>query len=168
MACGTSFYAALVAERLLEEITDLDIRVDVASEYRYRPLSIGEDTLAIFVSQSGETADTLAAERMAKSRGARCLAVTNAQGSSLAREVDDVLLLKAGPEIGVAATKTFTGQLAVLYVLAIYIAKLRGTLSSVEEKRLVDGLQKLPYQIEGILERQEELRRIAERYATSR
>jgi len=168
VACGTSFYAALVAERLLEEITDLDIRVDVASEYRYRPLSIGEDTLAIFVSQSGETADTLAAERMAKSRGARCLAVTNAQGSSLAREVDDVLLLKAGPEIGVAATKTFTGQLAVLYVLAIYIAKLRGTLSSVEEKRLVDGLQKLPYQIEGILERQEELRRIAERYATSR
>lgn len=168
VACGTSFYAALVAERLLEEITDLDIRVDVASEYRYRPLSIGEDTLAIFVSQSGETADTLAAERMAKSRGARCLAVTNAQGSSLAREVDDVLLLKAGPEIGVAATKTFTGQLAVLYVLAIYIAKLRGTPSSVEEKRLVDGLQKLPYQIEGILERQEELRRIAERYATSR
>ena len=118
VACGTSYYASLVAERFLETITDLDIRVDVASEYRYRNLPVGPDTLAVFVSQSGETADTLAAERLAKARGARCLAVTNVIGSTLAREVDDILQLKAGPEIGVAATKTFMGQMAVLYLLS--------------------------------------------------
>ncbi|HOO87815.1 MAG TPA: glutamine--fructose-6-phosphate transaminase (isomerizing), partial [Synergistales bacterium] len=121
VACGTSYYASLVAERFLETITDLDIRVDVASEYRYRNLPVGPDTLAVFVSQSGETADTLAAERLAKARGARCLAVTNVIGSTLAREVDDILQLKAGPEIGVAATKTFMGQMAVLYLLSLYV-----------------------------------------------
>ena len=146
----------------------IDIRVEIASEYRQRSIHLGEDVLAIFVSQSGETADTLAAERLAKSKGALCLAITNGLGSSLAREVDHVLLLKAGPEIGVAATKTFTGQLAVLYLLGIYMAKLSGALSSEEEGRLVKGLLKLPYQIEEILERQEMLKPIAEKYASSR
>ena len=168
VACGTSYYASLVAERLMEGMLPIDIRVEIASEYRQRSIHLGEDVLAIFVSQSGETADTIAAERLAKSKGALCLAITNGLGSSLAREVDHVLLLKAGPEIGVAATKTFTGQLAVLYLLGIYMAKLSGALSSEEEGRLVKGLLKLPYQIEEILERQEMLKPIAEKYASSR
>lgn len=168
VACGTSYYAALVAERLMEELLPVDIRVDVASEYRYRPMPLGEDTLSIFVSQSGETADTLAAERLARGKGAMCVAITNGQGSTLAREVDHVLLLKAGPEIGVAATKTFTGQLGVLYLLGLYIAKLWGTLSSSEEERIIKGLLNLPYQLEEILERQESLHHIAEKYASLR
>ena len=161
VACGTSYYASLVAERFLETITDLDIRVDVASEYRYRNLPVGPDTLAVFVSQSGETADTLAAERLAKARGARCLAVTNVIGSTLAREVDDILQLKAGPEIGVAATKTFMGQMAVLYLLTLYVGKLRGTLTEEYEQTVGRELLLLPYKIEAILQQQELLYRLA-------
>ena len=161
VACGTSYYASLVAERFLETITDLDIRVDVASEYRYRNLPVGPDTLAVFVSQSGETADTLAAERLAKARGARCLAVTNVIGSTLAREVDDILQLKAGPEIGVAATKTFMGQMAVLYLLSLYVGKLRGTLTEEYEQTVGRELLLLPYKIEAILQQQELLYRLA-------
>ncbi|MDD3513145.1 MAG: glutamine--fructose-6-phosphate transaminase (isomerizing) [Synergistaceae bacterium] len=161
VACGTSYYASLVAERFLETITDLDIRVDVASEYRYRNLPVGPDTLAVFVSQSGETADTLAAERLAKARGARCLAVTNVIGSTLAREVDDILQLKAGPEIGVAATKTFMGQMAVLYLLTLYVGKLRGTLTEEHEQTVGRELLLLPYKIEAILQQQELLYRLA-------
>ena len=161
VACGTSYYASLVAERFLETITDLDIRVDVASEYRYRNLPVGPDTLAVFVSQSGETADTLAAERLAKARGARCLAVTNVIGSTLAREVDDILQLKAGPEIGVAATKTFMGQMAVLYLLSLYVGKLRGTLTEAYEKSVGGELLLLPYKVESILQQQELLYRLA-------
>ncbi len=161
VACGTSYYASLVAERFLETITDLDIRVDVASEYRYRNLAVGPDTLAVFVSQSGETADTLAAERLAKARGARCLAVTNVIGSTLAREVDDILQLKAGPEIGVAATKTFMGQMAVLYLLSLYVGKLRGTLTEEYEQSVGRELLLLPYKVEAILQQQELLYRLA-------
>ena len=161
VACGTSYYASLVAERFLETITDLDIRVDVASEYRYRNLPVGPDTLAVFVSQSGETADTLAAERLAKARGARCLAVTNVIGSTLAREVDDILQLKAGPEIGVAATKTFMGQMAVLYLLTLYVGKMRGTLTEEHEQTVGRELLLLPYKIEAILQQQELLYRLA-------
>ena len=161
VACGTSYYASLVAERFLETITDLDIRVDVASEYRYRNLPVGPDTLAVFVSQSGETADTLAAERLAKARGARCLAVTNVIGSTLAREVDDILQLKAGPEIGVAATKTFMGQMAVLYLLTLYVGKMRGTLTEEHEQTVGRELLLLPYKVEAILQQQELLYRLA-------
>lgn len=168
VACGTSYYAALVAERFLEEITDFDIRVDVASEYRYRNLSIGPDTLAIFVSQSGETADTLAAERIAKAKGARCLAVTNVIGSTLAREVHDILQLKAGPEIGVAATKTFMGQLAVLYLLSIHLAKLQGRLSSEQEKTYSDELLALPYKLESVLQQQDSLQKMAMLYSEAK
>lgn len=168
VACGTSFYAASVAERLIEKYTDLDIRVDIASEYRYRSLPKGDDTLAVFVSQSGETLDTLYAERFAKEAGARCMAVTNNGLSSIAREVDDVLLLKAGPEIGVAATKTFTGQMAVLYLMGIYLAKLRGSLPEGEEIRLVEAMSLLPYGMEGLLDQSEEIQKIAEKYRNAR
>ncbi len=168
VACGTSYYAALVAERFLEEIADFDIRVDVASEYRYRNIPIGPDTLAIFVSQSGETADTLAAERIAKARGARCLAVTNVIGSTIAREVHDILQLKAGPEIGVAATKTFMGQMAVLYLLAIHLGQDAGKGNSRTGKNLLRRALALPYKLESVLQKQETLEEMAMLYNEAR
>lgn len=168
VACGTSYYAALVAERFLETITDFDIRVDVASEYRYRNIPLGPDTLAVFVSQSGETADTLAAERIAREKGARCLAVTNVVGSTIAREVHDILQLKAGPEIGVAATKTFMGQMAVLYLLAIHLGKMQGKLTPEQEKKYCDELTALPYKLESVLQRQESLQETAMLYNEAR
>ncbi len=165
VACGTSYYAALVAERVLEKWTDLEIKVDIASEYRYRHSKADAETLAVFVSQSGETADTLAAQRLARAQGAHCLAVTNVRGATLAREVHDVLLLKAGPEIGVAATKTFMGQIAALYLLAIYLGGLRETLSAAEENRLLEEILRLPYKVEVTLEREASVRELAEKYA---
>ncbi len=167
VACGTSYYAALVAERVFERWTDLDLKVDIASEYRYRQGKIGPDTLVVFVSQSGETADTIAAERKAREMGAYCLAVTNVRGSTLARDCDDVLLLKAGPEIGVAATKTFMGQITALYLLAIYIGRLRGTLSVEQERELIDELIQLPYKVETALDREPAVEELASRFINS-
>lgn len=164
VACGTSYYACLVAERVLERWTSLDVKVDIASEYRYRDVKIGADTLAVFVSQSGETADTLAAQRKVRSLGGRCLGITNVRGSTLAREVHDLLLLKAGPEIGVAATKTFMGQLGALYLLALKLGWERGDLNPVEASRLAYGLLKLPYEVERVLERDGDVKAAAERF----
>lgn len=165
VACGTSYYASLIAERVFERWTDLDIKVDIASEYRYRDSKISPDTLVVFVSQSGETADTLAAQRKARESGAYSLAVTNVQGSTLARSCDDFLLLKAGPEIGVAATKTFMGQITSLYLLALYIAKIKGTLSDQKQKELTDEMIQLAYKIETILEREPSIEDLAWRFA---
>lgn len=165
IACGTSYYAALVAERFFEQICNLDIRVEFASEYRYRNVKADSETLAVFVSQSGETADTLAAERKAKTMGAHCLGITNVPNSTLGREVDSLLQIKAGPEIGVAATKTFTGQLVALYLLALQIGNWRETLPDKVHTRIVDELIQLPYKIEWVLEKGEEVREIAEKYA---
>ncbi len=164
IACGTSYYAALVAERVFEKWTDLDVKVDIASEYRYRHVHCDSGALAVFVSQSGETADTLAAQRKARAEGAHCMAVTNARGSPLAREVHSVLLLKAGPEIGVAATKTFTGQVAALFLTAMFLGRLRGTLACDEEERLVAEFLQIPYKVELALEREEEAIAVAETY----
>jgi glucosamine--fructose-6-phosphate aminotransferase (isomerizing) len=163
VACGTSYYAALVAERVLEKWTDLDIKVDIASEYRYRNIKCDQSTLAVFVSQSGETADTIAAQRKARSQGAHCLAITNVRGSTLAREVHSVLLLKAGPEIGVAATKTFTGQMAALFLVSLQLGRLRNVLCPAEEERLVNEFLQIPYKVELMLEREQEIRDLAEK-----
>ena len=165
VACGSSYYSALVVERLLDKWTDLEIKVDIASEYRYRHVACDPTTLAIFVSQSGETADTLAAQRKARAAGAFCLAVTNVRGSTLAREVHSVLLLKAGPEIGVAATKSFTGQLAALFLVALQLGRSRGSLAPAEGERLINELVRIPYKVELILEKESEIREIATRYA---
>lgn len=165
VACGTSYYASLVAQRALEQWTDCHVVVDVASEYRYRRMRADSGTLAVFVSQSGETADTLAAQRKARSEGAHCLAITNVRGSTLAREVHDVLLLKAGPEIGVAATKTFMGQLTALYLLALFLGEARGTLLAAEVKRLVEEFLHLPYKVETALNRHDAVKAVAQKYA---
>ena len=169
VACGTAYYASLAGQRVLERWTGMEVLSDIASEYRYRHLRADSDTLAIFVSQSGETADTLAALRKARSEGARCLAVTNVRGSTLAREVHDTLLLKAGPEIGVAATKTFMGQMATLYALALYLGLRRGAMLPAEVKRLAEGLLQLPYRVETLLARCDApVQELAARYAQVR
>jgi glucosamine--fructose-6-phosphate aminotransferase (isomerizing) len=165
VACGSSFYASIIAGRLMDRFTGLDLRVEAASEYRYGSALCDAETLAVFVSQSGETADTLAAARLAHSKGARRLAVTNAAKSSLAREIGSALELRAGPEIGVAATKTFIGQLAALTLLALWIGKRRGRLAPEEELRLTTELARLPLKLEKILRESGEIKKIAERYS---
>jgi glucosamine--fructose-6-phosphate aminotransferase (isomerizing) len=161
VACGTSCHAAMVAGRLADKFTGLDVRVEAASEYRYGNVTCDDHTLAVFVSQSGETADTLAAARLVRAKGARCLAVTNAVNSSLAREVGSVLELRAGPEIGVAATKTFIGQLAALTLLVLWLGKKTGRLPREKELRLTEELSRLPLKLEKILGQGETLRKMA-------
>jgi glucosamine--fructose-6-phosphate aminotransferase (isomerizing) len=168
VACGTSYYAALVARDIMESLDgELDIRVEAASEYRYRNISGGDGTLAIFVSQSGETADTLAAARIAKSKGTWCVAVTNVRGSTIDREVEHTILSMAGPEVGVAATKTFMGQISLLALLVMALLKDRGTLSAGDEARLIGGLRTLPALQQAMLEREEEIKSLAEKYSGS-
>ena len=169
VACGTSHYATLVAQNIMESLDDdIDVRADVASEYRYRSIHGGDDTLAIFVSQSGETADTLAAARLARSKGTHCIAITNVRGSTIDREVKYTLLSMAGPEIGVAATKTFTGQISLLTLLVMQLLKDRGSLSTGDEARIIGGMRTLPAHIHSILEREGEIKSLAEKYSNSR
>lgn len=168
VACGTSHYATVVAAHIMETLGDFEIRTEVASEYRYRNIPIGPDTLAVFVSQSGETADTLHAARLAKSRGARCLIITNVRGSTIHREVGEALITPAGPEIGVAATKTFTAQITVLTLLAMYLAKLRGELDPATEKRLVAALMDIPAKQAAMLAKEKEIESIARDFADAR
>ena len=129
VACGTSYHAGLIGRYAIEEWARLPVEMDVASEYRYRNPVLGPGDLVIGISQSGETADTLAAMRMARERGAKVLAITNVMGSQATRDADGVLFTRAGLEIGVAATKTFLCQVAAMYLLGLRLAQLRGTLA---------------------------------------
>ena len=151
VACGTSFYAATVGKYLIEQASLLPVEIDVASEFRYRKPIIPKNTLVITISQSGETADTLAAIRLAKEKGALTLCITNVQKSSIDREADGHLYMNCGVEIGVASTKAFTSTLAILNVLALQIAKVRGVLDLKQEKIYVSGLLAAPSQIEVVL-----------------
>jgi glucosamine--fructose-6-phosphate aminotransferase (isomerizing) len=144
VACGTASYAAMIGAGAIQDFTDLPARVTVGSEFRYDPPPLDEKTLVIAVTQSGETADTIAPTRLARERGCPIIAVTNTLGSAITREADAVLFLQAGPEMAVAASKTFVTQVTTLVVLAAGIAKLRGTLSAEAEAALVEGLQGLP------------------------
>ena len=144
VACGTASYAAMIGAGAIQDFTDLPARVTVGSEFRYDPPPLDEKTLVIAVTQSGETADTIAPTRLARERGCPIIAVTNTLGSAITREADAVLFLQAGPEMAVAASKTFVTQVTTLVVLAAGIAKLRGTLSDEAEAALVEGLQGLP------------------------
>lgn len=168
VACGTSHYATIVAEHFMEKISSFDIRCEVASEYRYRDIPVGPDTLAIFVSQSGETADTLHAARLAKSRGANCIVITNVRGSTIHREVGDALITPAGPEVGVAATKTFMAQITVLTLLGLYLSKLRDELSPETEKRIVSAMMGLPAMLADNLEQEEKIAEIAHNFSDAR
>jgi glutamine---fructose-6-phosphate transaminase (isomerizing) len=151
LACGTSWHAGLVGKFLLEQVAGIPAEVDYGSEFRYRTPIVDSDTLAVAISQSGETADTLAAFREAKRKGALPIGICNVQGSMLTREAAGSLLTHAGPEIGVASTKAFTGQLTALALLALHLGRLRGTLSAEACRRHLEGLARIPHLMEQTL-----------------
>ena len=163
-ACGTSWHAGLIGEYLFEELARIPCEVEYASEFRYRNPVVDESTLVIAVSQSGETADTLAAVREAKRRGAHTLGLVNVVGSSIAREVQGGLYLRAGPEIGVASTKAFNCQVAALAMVALKLGRLR-VLTLLQGRQFIQALQALPDQIRGVLDRAPDVERLAERFA---
>jgi glucosamine--fructose-6-phosphate aminotransferase (isomerizing) len=167
VACGSSFHAGLVAKHAIEHWNRLPVEIDIASEFRYRDPVLDANTLVIGISQSGETADTLAAIRYARQQGARVVAITNVVGSSITRESDAVLYTHAGPEVGVAATKTLTTQMAALWLLALWIAQVRGTMYPHETKQLIDHMWSVPEQMEEVLLDDANIRRVAERYRES-
>ncbi len=165
-ACGTSWHAGLIGEYIFEEMARIPCEVEYASEFRYRNPIVDENTLVIAVSQSGETADTLAAIREARRRGARTIGLVNVVGSTIAREVQGGLYLRAGPEIGVASTKAFNSQVAALAMVALKMARLR-TLSLLSGRQFIQALQALPAQIRTVLDRAPEVEILADRFATA-
>ena len=165
-ACGTSWHAGLIGEYIFEEMSRIPCEVEYASEFRYRNPIVDENTLVIAVSQSGETADTLAAIREARRRGARTIGLVNVVGSTIAREVQGGLYLRAGPEIGVASTKAFNSQVAALAMVALKMARLR-SLSVLQGRQLIQALQALPAQIRTVLDRASEVEKLADRFATA-
>jgi glutamine---fructose-6-phosphate transaminase (isomerizing) len=165
VACGTAYHAGLVGRYAIEEWARLPVEIDIASEYRYRNPVVGPGDLVIGVSQSGETADTLAAMRLARERGATVLAITNTRGSQATRDADGVLYTRAGLEVGVAATKTFVCQVAVIYLLGLRMAELRGTLVPARIAALIADIKRLPHLMEEAIEHvAEPARRIAEEH----
>lgn len=165
VACGTAYHAGLIGKTVLERMMRVPVETDVASEYRYRSPIITERTLVIVVSQSGETADTLAALREAKRCGARVLAITNVVGSSVAREADDVIITHAGPEIAVASTKAYTTQLIAFYLLGLYMAQELGTQDVAYIRQMIAAMQALPEQVERILDQSARMKDYAEQIA---
>jgi glucosamine--fructose-6-phosphate aminotransferase (isomerizing) len=153
VACGTSWHAALAGKFMIERLARVPVEVDYGSEFRYRDPLVGKDTLTVVISQSGETADTLAAQREAKSKGSKTLAICNVVGSMITREASGTLITHAGPEIGVASTKAFTCQLTALFLLAMYLGQRREALDEATSIHLVERLVHLPGQMEEILRR---------------
>jgi len=163
-AACTAYYAGFYGKLLLEHLTSLTVETDLGSEFRYRAVRFDQDVLVIAVSQSGETADTLASIRMAKEKGCKILSICNVPGSTLARESDAVLFTEAGPEIGVASTKAFTAQLMAFALLALRIGRLRGEISDDAAFDLTGYLRNLPNAIHYVLRRKEHIRAIAEKH----
>jgi glucosamine--fructose-6-phosphate aminotransferase (isomerizing) len=162
-ACGTSWHSALIGEHMIEELTRIPVEVEYASEFRYRNPIVNDRTLCIVISQSGETADTLAAMREAKNRGARTYGIVNVVGSTIARESNGGIYMHAGPEIGVASTKAFTSQVIALALLTLKIGRLKGV-SVVRGKEIIEALRALPGQVKQILDRAPEIEEIAEEF----
>jgi glucosamine--fructose-6-phosphate aminotransferase (isomerizing) len=164
LACGTSYYAALVGKYILEELTNINVEVDYASEFRYRKILLGKKDLVMVISQSGETADTIAALNSCKEVGSHVLAITNVRGSTISRKADSVIYLNAGPEIGVASTKAFIGQLISLYLISLYFTQVRESLNSSEIKKIISELIKLPQMAEIILLKDPEIIKLSEEF----
>jgi glucosamine--fructose-6-phosphate aminotransferase (isomerizing) len=162
-ACGTSWHAALVGEYLLEDVTRIPVEVEYASEFRYRNPVIDDKTLMFAISQSGETADTLAAVREGQRRGGRVLGIVNVVGSSIARATDGGIYIHAGPEIGVASTKAFTCQLTVLSLLTLFLGR-RRHMSAERGRQIAEAMWTLPEKLQQVLERDDLIREIAEKY----
>ena len=162
-ACGTSWHSALIGEHMMEELTRIPVEVEYASEFRYRNPIVNDRTLCIVISQSGETADTLAAMREARSRGARAYGIVNVVGSTIARESGGGIYVHAGPEIGVASTKAFTSQVVALALLTLKIGRLKGV-SVVKGREIIEALKALPGQVKQILDRASEIEALAEEF----
>lgn len=164
VACGSAYHTGVTAKYIFEKLARIPVEVDLASEFRYRDPILPENTLVVIVSQSGETADTLAALRLAKEKGVRTLGIVNVVGSSIAREADNVMYTWAGPEIAVATTKAYSTQLIAQYLLAMKFAKVRGTVSQNDFDVMIQSLERLPEQISLLLSHKENVQRFANRY----
>jgi glucosamine--fructose-6-phosphate aminotransferase (isomerizing) len=168
VACGTSWHAGLAGKFMIERLARLPVEVDYGSEFRYRAPIIAPHTLTVVITQSGETADTLAAQREAKGAGSKTLAICNVVGSMVTREAAGSIITHAGPEIGVASTKAFTTQLAALYILSLRLGSLRGVLSEAEARRLIDDLLRLPGKLEQVLSHDDRYEELARKYFRAR
>ncbi|HEY8368109.1 MAG TPA: glutamine--fructose-6-phosphate transaminase (isomerizing), partial [Thermodesulfobacteriota bacterium] len=168
IACGTSWHAALVGKFMIEQLARIPVEVDIGSEFRYRDPVVDGRTLTVVISQSGETADTIAAEKEAKAKGSRILAICNVVGSMITRLADGVLYTHAGPEIGVASTKAFTTQLVALYLLAVHIGKTRGILGQGEVRQRLENLSRIPALVERTLEQSAAIESLAKQVAQAR
>lgn len=167
VACGSAYHAGVTGKYIMEGIARIPVEVDLASEYRYRNPIVDENSIVIIISQSGETADSLAALREAKKRGVKVIGIVNVVGSSIAREADNVMYTWAGPEISVATTKAYSTQLAALYLLSLYFGKVRGTISDEEYKDLVKELKLLPEKIQSVLGDKERIQWFASKFSAS-
>lgn len=167
VACGSAWHVGMAAQYVIEDLANVPVRVELASEFRYRKMSLNKDSLVIAISQSGETADTLAALRMAKEKGMDTLAIVNVVGSSIAREADYVFYTLAGPEISVATTKAYSAQLVASYCLAVQFAKVRGEISEDQYEALISELQSLPKKMEKILDDKERIQWFASKYSNA-
>ncbi len=168
VACGTSWHAGLCGRNMIESIARIPVEVELASEFRYRDPLVDGQTLVLAISQSGETADTLAAVKESRRRGARAVSICNVVGSSIARDCDGTLYTRAGPEIGVASTKAFTTQLAALFLLAVKLGRLRGTLSAEQARPHLEALRHVPAQMEQVLRQEPSVMPVARRCAKAR
>ncbi len=164
VACGTAFHAGLLAKYLFERWVSIPVEIEIASEFRYRNLVVNHEDLVVAISQSGETMDTLAGVREAEKRGARVIAVTNTIGSQMTREAEGVIYTHAGPEIGVAATKTFAAQMTAMYLLALYLGRLRGAISDERYSSIVADLRAIPSKIEEVLASESRVLECARKY----
>ncbi|MBA3913480.1 MAG: glutamine--fructose-6-phosphate transaminase (isomerizing), partial [Acidobacteriales bacterium] len=166
-ACGTSWHAALAGKFMIERLARVPVEVDYASEFRYRNPIFDDNTVTMVISQSGETADTIAAQREAKARGSKTLAICNVVGSMITREAAGTIYTHAGPEIGVASTKAFTGQLTALYLFSLYLAQIRGTIEEDRAQKAMHELTCLPGKLEQVLLRDEVCEHLAREYGRS-
>lgn len=164
VACGTSWHAGLIGKQMIEQYCKIPVEVDYASEFRYRDPVIYPSDVVIAISQSGETADTLAAIRLAKEHGACIFGIVNAVGSSIARETDTGIYIHVGPEIGVASTKAFTGQLTCLYLLGLALGHAKGTIAQEEYEEMIDELARIPMKIKKVLEQNDRIQQLARIY----
>ncbi len=168
VACGSAWHAGMIGRYVIEDLAEIPVNAELASEFRYKKMLIDKDALVIVISQSGETADSLAALRAAKEKGIRTLGVVNVVGSTIAREADNVLYTLAGPEIAVATTKAYSTQIAAMYAIALALAKAKGKIDDNEYKYYIDELQDLPDKIERVLENKERIQWFASKYANAR
>jgi glucosamine--fructose-6-phosphate aminotransferase (isomerizing) len=166
-ACGTSWHAGQAGKFMIESLARVPVEVDYASEWRYRDPIVAKDTITILITQSGETADTIAAQREAKAKGSKTLAICNVVGAMITREASGTIYTHAGPEIGVASTKAFTGQLTALYLFALYLAQVRGTMTAEQAQAAVQELTRIPGKLEQLLTHEEECEDLAKEYARS-